>query len=205
MESRSGPEKRRTINMNEAIAEELNEVANLQGKTAYGFVNETALTAIEAHRKGFSLKEAVEAKILLDKVKKNRLILVNQDLWYYASDLAYRRRKDEWLERVYEKAKWYGLVFLDVSSNQRFQQSFKETLQYLFWDCSGFELKENEDKTLSLRAHFTPEMSLEHTHVVLRSIEGILNSAGYAIIRHVIEKGYLTVIVKQISIPSKNI
>lgn len=205
MSSTSKSEKRRTVNMSEKIAEDLNSVANIQGKTAYSLINEAAKAAIEAFDNGFTIKEAFDAKLLIDKAKKNRLILVNQDLWYYSNNIIYNEKKSEWLKEVYEKGKWYGLVFLDNSSTDTFQKTLKELFQILFWDCNGFEIQENTDKTFILKAHFTPEMSLQHTEVVLNEIEGIINSIGYAIINYNIEKGYLRIILKHVPLPQKNL
>jgi len=196
-------EKRRTVNMNEEIAYELNRVANLQGKTLYSLINEIASASIEAFRQGFSLREALEAAYLLNRAKKTRLLLVNQDLWYFASDVAYKKSRDEWLRQVYEKAKWYGRVFFDSTSTEAFIESLRQIFPNLIWDCSELELEKKYDETLSLRARFVPEMSLQHTSVLLRAVEGIFNASGYAILKYTVEPGYLASIFKCISLPEE--
>jgi len=62
--------KRKTVNMSEEVAQELNRLANLQGKTLYSLVNEAGIQAIEAHRQGFTLEEAVAAKKLVQSAKR---------------------------------------------------------------------------------------------------------------------------------------
>ncbi len=47
-------------------------------------------------------------------------------------------------------------------------------------------------------------MSLQQTEVILKAIEGILNSIGYAIINYNIEKGYLKMTLKQVELPVKS-
>lgn len=189
--------------MNEEIAGELNRIANLQGKTFYSLINEIALAAIDAFNQGFLLREAVDAKSLLDKAKRSRLLLVNQDLWYLASDLAYRRNKDEWMSQVYEKAKWYGRAFLDITSKEALIESFEQVFKNLFWDCSELAIEQGEEETFSLRAYFVPEMPLQHTSVVLRTVEGMLNASGYAILKYTIEPGYLAFIFRRVPLPDE--
>ncbi len=201
--SSSKTEKRRTVNMNEEIAEELNRVANTQGKTLYSLINELASVGIEAHRLGFSLKEAVENKNLLNRVRKARLLLVNQDLWYTASDIAYKKNKDEWLSQAYEKAKWYGRIFLDNSSEDTLVKSLGDVLHNLFWDCNEVSIQKESGDTVSMRVFFTPEMLLQHTTIVERMIEGLLNTSGYAILRHMVEPGYIALIFKRVPLPEE--
>jgi hypothetical protein len=97
----SGSERRRTVNINDKIAEELNQIANQEGKTLYSLINEIAIIGIDAYRRGFPLKDAVETRVFLDRVRKGRMLLVNQDLWYTASGIAYRKDSDGWLNRAY--------------------------------------------------------------------------------------------------------
>lgn len=199
----SKTEKRRTVNMNEEVADKLNRVANKQGKTLYNLINEIAVTDIEAYGKGFSLKEAIDTKSHLDKARKTRLLLVNQDLWYTASGIAYKKNRDDWLNQVYEKAKWYGRVFLDSTSIDTYIESLKDILYNLFWDCNEASIQREDDDTFTLRAFFTPEMLHQHTYVIMRMIEGLLNSSGYAILRYTVESGYLALIFKRVPLPEK--
>lgn len=190
--------------MNEEIADQLNRIANLQGKTLYSLINEIASVSIEAFNQSLSLKEALDAANLLNRAKKTRLMLVSQDLWYLASDIAYRRNRNEWLRQVYEKAKWYGRVFLRSTPKEAFTESLKQVFKGLFWDCSELEMEEKSDGTLSLRAHFAPEMSLQHTSMLMRAVEGILNASGYAILKYTIEPGYLASIFKRVLLPEES-
>lgn len=72
--------KRKTVNMNEDIALELNKLANSSGKTLYSLINEIGIYALEANRQGFSLEEALAANKLVRSARRSRMVLVNQDL-----------------------------------------------------------------------------------------------------------------------------
>ncbi len=194
-------DRRRTVNMSDDIAEELNRIANREGKTLYNLINEIATISIDAYRNGISLKDAVETAIFLERVKKSRLLLVNQDLWYASSGAAYRKNRDEWLNQVYGKAKWYGRVFLNDSSDESFTESLKRTLYNLFWDCNEVEIQRESEDVFRLRILFIPEMPLQHATVVLRMVEGLLNSSGFAILRYTAEQGYLAILFKRVQLP----
>jgi len=194
-------DKRRTVNINEKIAEELNRIANQEGKTLYSLINEIAVIGIDAYRRGFPLKDAVETRVFLDRVKRSRMILVNQDLWYTASGIAYRKDRNGWLNKAYEKAKWYGRLLSEESSDESFTESLRKMLYNLFWDCNEVQIRKNGEDTFDLRVFFIPEMPLQHASVVLRMVEGLLNSSGYAILRHTAEQGYLTILFKRVPLP----
>jgi|GEM_PF-2072526 len=121
--------KRRTVNMNEEIAEELNRLANSQGKTLYSLINEIGLVALESSRHGFTLNEAIQAKRVIDRAKRSRMVLINQDLWYSGSSKACRVSKNEWLKQVYDNAKWRAHVFLNSGSHAEVIASVKKLVE----------------------------------------------------------------------------
>src|SRR5882672_5940018 len=86
--------------MSEDIAQELNRLANLQRKTFFSLVNEIGLNALEANKNGFTLEDAVAAKKLMQRARKSRMVLVNQDLWYFASSQALKASKNRWLKQI---------------------------------------------------------------------------------------------------------
>src|SRR5580658_533881 len=96
--------RRKTVNMNEDIAQELNKLANIQGKTLYSLINELGVCALEANKNGFGLEEAVKAKKLVERAKRSRMMLVNQDLWYFASSQAMRMSSTKWVKKIHDCA-----------------------------------------------------------------------------------------------------
>jgi len=187
--------------MSNDVAEELNQIANIQGKTLYSLINELTTFGIEAYRQGFSIKEAIEAKTFLNKAIKSRLLFVNQDMWYNASSIIYKKNKEEWLNQAYEKAKWYGKVFLGKIPENIFIEMFREALKKLFLDCNEIYIKKEEKDTYNLKAIFSPEMPLQHTFVIMRMIEGLLNSSGYAILKYTVEQGYISMMFRCLHLP----
>jgi len=196
--------RRKTVNMSEDIAQELNRLANAQGKTLYSLVNEIGIQAIEAHRQGFSLEQAVAAKKVVESAKKSRKVLVNQDMWYFASAQAMKGAKSRWLKLVQESAQWDANVYLAKGSAQdvdaEFVRSVKALLADYFWDCSdvSIEEKKGEPGSLSLRAAFVPEMPLEHTQALFKAFEGMFNSRGYVATDTTVEPGFLIVSFKKV-------
>jgi hypothetical protein len=198
--------KRKTVNMNEDIAQELNMLANLQGKTLYSLINEIGASALEANRHGFSLEEAVAAKKVAESARKSRMVLVNQDLWYFASTQAAKASKGKWLKLIRDGAQWQANVHLTGSSNVEFTESVGKLVKDYFWDCSEVRITEGQGgETLALRLAFVPEMPLEHTQGLFKAFEAMFNAHGYIATSSTVEPGFLAVSFKRIkeSIPAR--
>jgi len=191
--------KRRTVNMNEDIAQELVRLANMEGKTLYSLINELGLFALEAHRLGYSPREAAKARVVEDRAKKSRMMLVNQDLWYTASSEASRGVKKKWTKAITENAKWQADVFLNKASEEEFLQSLRDYASDFLWDCSEFLLEKRKGDEFFLKAVFVPEMPLEHTSVVFKALEVMFNSGGYVITDSAVRAGFLTATFKRVS------
>ena len=176
--------------MTEEIVEKLNAIANVQGKTLYGLLNELGLLALEAHASKIDLSEALKAKKLFDRAKRTRLILVNQDSWYLASSKSYKSSKTEWLEHIYKNAKWYADLSINQNSREEKLRSLEKFIDELFWDCTDMKM-DQEDGNLRLKLAFVPEMSIEHTSVLFKQVEGVCNAIGYVVLDHTINPGVI--------------
>lgn len=198
--------KRKTVNMSEEVAHELNRLANLQGRTLYSIINEAGIQAIEAYKQGFSLEEAVEAKKLVLSAKRSRMLLVNQDLWYFASSQAMKHSpRDRWTKMVRNSAQWEAnfLVPGDRGSEELTEEQFvASTIRFVetfFWDCSEIRLeREKVGEGLVLRIAFVPEMPQEHTLGLFKGFEGMFNARGYVATSSTVKPGFLKVSFKRI-------
>jgi len=185
--------------MNEDIAQELNRLANLSGKTLYSLVNEIGVFAIEASKNGFTLEDAVRARKLVERAKRSRMVLVNQDLWYFASTQALRASKSRWLKRVQDCAQWQSNVFLASSGDKEFIDSMRGFLADFFWDCAESRIDEVDGtRHLSMRLAFVPEMPRDHAQGLFKAFEEMFNSHGYAAIDSTVEPGFLKVSFKKV-------
>src|SRR5271169_952779 len=192
--------RRKTVNMNEEIAQELNRLANLQGKTLYSLINEIGLYALEANKNGFSLEDAVKAKKLEQRERRSRMVVVNQDLWYFASSQAMRTSKKKWLDLIRDYAQWQANVFLTGQNDTEFIESVKRLLADFFWDCGEARLEEGRrGEDLALRLAFVPEMPLGHTQGLSKAFEGMFNAHGYMATDSIIEPGFLSIAFKKVN------
>ena len=193
--------KRKTVNMNEEIAQELNRLANMSGKTLYSLINEIGVYALEANKQGFSLEDAVKARKLMQSARKSRMILVNQDLWYFASSEAMKASKPKWLKLIRDSAQWQANVFLNGSTEAEFVDSVRRLLTDFFWDCGDARLEKGQHgEDLALRLAFVPEMPLEHTEGLFKAFEGMFNAHGYAAIDSTVEPGFLMISFKKVAV-----
>ncbi len=194
------PGRRKTVNMSEDVAQELNRVANSQGKTLYSLINEIGLCALEASKHGFSLEDAVTAKKSAQSARRSRMLLVNQDMWYFASSQAMRASRKRWLKLIRDSSQWQANVFLTGSSAAEFIDSVRRLLADFYWDCGEVRLEEGEGgQNLLLTLAFVPEMPLEHTQGLFKAFEGMFNSHGYLVTDSMVEPGFLTVEFKRVS------
>jgi hypothetical protein len=184
--------------MSEEIAQELNKLANAQGRTLYSLVNELGLAALEASKRGFTIEEALKAKIVMERAKRARMVLVNQDLWYLASSEASRAIKNKWLKETYSASQWQANVFLSGQGGKDFIESLRLHISDYFWDCGDAKLEERVDGNLSIRLVFVPEMPLEHTKVLFKVFEGMLNAHGYVATESTVEAGFLTAMFRRL-------
>jgi hypothetical protein len=203
--------KRKTVNMNEEVARELNQLANSQGKTLYSLVNEIGLCALEANKKGFTLDDAMKAKDIFDRAKKSRMLLVNQDLWYLGSSEAAKSIRNKWLKETYATAQWQANVFLNSGAGGvEFVDSLRTHISDYFWDCSEANLEQQANGNLVIRLVFVPEMPSEHTKVLFKFLEGMLNAHGYVATSSTVEAGFMTATFKRVvpvpaAIPARNV
>jgi len=191
--------KRKTVNMNEDIAQELNRLANLQGKTLYSLINEIGLCALGANKNGFSLEDAVTAKKMVQRARRSRMVIVNQDLWYFASSQAMRTSKKKWLDLIRAYAQWQANVFLTGANDSEFVESVRRLLSDFFWDCGEAKLEEGRrGENLDLKLAFVPEMPLGHTQGLFKTFEGMFNAHGYVATDSTVEPGFLTIAFKKV-------
>ena len=191
--------KRKTVNMNEEVARELNQLANAQGKTLYSLVNEIGLCALGASKRGFTLDDAMRAKDILDRAKKSRMLLVNQDLWYLGSSEAAKSIKNKWLKETYATSQWQANVFLTSQGGVEFVDSLRTHISDYLWDCSEVNLEQQENGNLAIRLVFVPEMPSEHTQVLFKFLEGMLNAHGYVGTTSTVEAGFMTATFKRVA------
>lgn len=191
--------RRKTVNMNEEIAQELNRLANMQGKTLYSLINEIGACALKANASGFSLDDSIEAKKLMERARRSRMVLVNQDLWYFASSQALLASKNKWLKRIHDCAQWQANVFLAGQSDKEFVESVRRFVADFLWDCSEVKIDETDGDNLTLRLAFIPEMPLEHTQGLFKAFEEMFNAHGYVATDSTVEPGFLTLCFKRIN------
>ncbi|MDA4115443.1 MAG: hypothetical protein OK442_02675 [Thaumarchaeota archaeon] len=191
--------KRKTVNMNEDIAQELNKLANLSGKTLYSLINEIGIYALEANRQGFSLEDALAAKKMVQRARRSRMVLVNQDLWYFASSQAMKASQSKWLKLIRDSAQWQANVFLTSSTEKEFIESVRKLLTDFFWECGDVKLEPQGADGLAMRLAFVPEMPLEHTQGLFKAFEGMFNAHGYVVTESMVKPGFLTITFKKVN------
>ncbi|MDG6979433.1 MAG: hypothetical protein JRN51_08425 [Nitrososphaerota archaeon] len=198
--------KRKTVNMGEGIAQELNRLANLEGKTLYSLINEMGAQALEANSLGFSLDDAIAAKRLVDGAKRSRMMIVNQDMWYFASALAMKASRRKWTKMVADTAQWQASVLLErngASGIKELLRSIRRFVEDFIWDCTEFRVDEVDESQgiFTIRLALVPETPLDTTRAVFKTLEVMVNQYGCVAVKSGMQPGFFTASFKRVESP----
>ncbi|MDG7021635.1 MAG: hypothetical protein JRN23_06865 [Nitrososphaerota archaeon] len=198
--------KRKTVNMGEGIAQDLNRLANLEGKTLYSLINEMGAQALEAKSLGFGLDDAIAAKRLVDGAKRSRMVIVNQDMWYFASAQAMKASRRRWTKMVADTAQWQASVFLErngASGVKELLRSIRRFIEDFIWDCTEFRVEQVDESqgTFMIRMALVPETPLDTTQAVFKTLEVLVNQCGFVAVRSVMQPGFFTAAFKRVENP----
>lgn len=189
--------------MGEGIAQDLNRLANIEGKTLYSLINEIGAQALEAKALGFGLDQAISAKRLVESAKRSRMVLVNQDMWYFASAQAMKASQRRWMKMVADTAQWQASVFLEGGGDpgvKEMLQSVRRFVERFVWDSTEFTV-EREDEAkgfFSFRLALVPETPLDTTRAVFKTLEVMANQRGYVAVSSALQPGFFTASFKRL-------
>ncbi|RLI25479.1 MAG: hypothetical protein DRO52_03965 [Candidatus Hecatellales archaeon] len=164
------------------------EISNRRGKSFYGFVNEIFEQAIKADEMDSTLPEILEKYRFIETLRKAGAVMVTLDLLNYCLDRLLETQSKSLLEKWYEAGVWYGKYLSAKFENPL--EALTKTLNIYFWEVTETRLSSNSDGTATLKI-IAPNQSQEHTELLARFIEGVVNSLNYKVSRREFWRGII--------------
>jgi hypothetical protein len=170
---------RKTFAARDDLLEELSKFAKQSGTPLFTLVNEVFEVALEAKRRGVSLRETLEGKTAFEKVKSLGFIEVPEVLWRDLLEDAYALSGEAVLKKHYEAGRWLAKR-LASRSRPNAVEELKSILEATAWNAVDFTIKVGSDAVdVEL---VNPRFSKAHADAFSRFLEGCLEELGYEIV-----------------------
>ncbi|MEM3736580.1 MAG: hypothetical protein QXJ75_00595 [Candidatus Bathyarchaeia archaeon] len=176
------------------LLQKIIEIANKDGKSVYGFVNEIFEQAIRADELKLSLSEVVEFYSLIEIMKKAGAVITPADTLDHLISRLYPLEKESLQERWYLSGVWYG-KYLSTRFNDALGV-FKKLLEACIWNISEANLSINNDGTISLRC-VAPNQSRESTELFSKFLKGVFSALNYKAIKEEFWRGIILMELKR--------
>jgi len=163
------------------------EISNRRGKTVYGFVNEIFEQAIKADELDATLPEILEKYVFTETLRKAGAVMVTLDLINYCVDRLMENHSEDLLKKWYESGVWYGRYL--SAKFEKPLEALAKTLNMYFWEISEVRLSNSNGKT-SIKI-IAPSQKQEHTELLAKFVEGVVNSLNYKVERKEFWRGII--------------
>jgi len=161
------------------LLERLMRISNREGKTLYSFVSEILEQALRVYESKHTLEEVVDFFELMETQKASGAVITPVDVLTYLIGELYPSGKDVLCERWYESGRWYGKYLVDRFHNQDQVDALGKLLAVTRWDLKEVLVKE-EGGVVKVRC-VSPLLPLENTELLVRFVEGVMDSLGYKV------------------------
>jgi len=161
------------------LLERLMRISNREGKTLFSFVSEIFEQALRVYEAKHNLQEVVDFFELMETQKASGAVITPLDVLTYLIGELYPSGKEVLCERWYESGQWYGKYLLDRFHNQNQVDALGKLLSVTRWDLKEVLVKE-EDGVVKVRC-VSPLLPLENTELLVRFVEGVMDSLGYKV------------------------
>lgn len=171
------------------ILERLMKISNRQGKTLYSLVSEIFEQALRVYDSERTLQEVVDTFELIETQRASGAVITPADVLTYLIDAVYPSGKEELLERWYESGRWYGKYLLDRFNNRDHVEAIEKILKVIRWDLKEVHVNYESD-VVKVRC-VSPLLPVENTVLILKFIEGVMDSLGYELVKEDHLKGLI--------------
>ena len=171
------------------LLERIMRISNREGKTLYSFVSEIFEQALRVYESKHTLQEVVDFFELMETQKASGAVITPVDVLTYLIGEVYPSRKGVLQEKWYESGQWYGKYLLDRFHNQNHVEALGKLLAVTRWDVREARVEE-ESGVVKVRC-VSPLLPLENTELLVRFVEGVMDSLGYRTVKEDFMKGII--------------
>ncbi len=162
----------------EDLVSRLSEASNREGKSFIDFVTQALEQALRAHRMNRSLKEIVDFYKLIMMQKEAGLIIVPSETLNRLIEMLYPEKKEVLHEIWFDSGVLYGKYLAAKIKDEDPIVKLEEILKVIGWNLKEVEFKRMDGGSISFKCvSFT--LPLEDTVLLMKFIEGVMNSLGY--------------------------
>lgn len=171
------------------LLERLMRISNREGKTLYSFVSEIFEQALRVYESKHTLQEVVDFFELMETQKASGAVITPVDVLTYLIGELYPSGREVLCKRWYESGQWYGKYLLDRFHNQNQVETLGKLLEVTRWDLREVRVEE-EGGVVRVRC-VSPLLPLENTELLVRFVEGVMDSLGYKVRKEDFMKGII--------------
>ena len=159
------------------LVTKLMKISNKEGKTFYNFTSEIFEQALRVQEMNQSLQEVVDFFELMEIQRAAGAVIIPVDILTYIINSLYASDKEAFQEKWYESGQWYGKYLTSKFHDRNPVKAFGDLLAVSRWDLNEVSVAE-EDGGVRMRC-VSPLLPKENTEVLLKFIEGVMDSLGY--------------------------
>ncbi|MEM1545246.1 MAG: hypothetical protein QXY40_01210 [Candidatus Methanomethylicia archaeon] len=178
------------------LLEKIYAVSAKEGKTPFLYINEIFEQALRAHDMGKSLRQVIDAYIMIETVKNAGSTIISSESLHAIIQKIYENSTDELKKKWLETGGWYGKYILAKFGELKNPEELKNLLEAYLWDMNEIHLVRLDGKLL-LRC-ISPHQPIELTELSASFLEGVMSALGYKCIRKDIVKGVILMEFKSI-------
>ena len=167
---------------------EATKITAKEGRTLFSFTNEIFEQAIKAYKMSVTLSEALEFYKMINIGKSAGYIVLPYDVFKFMTEELYGKRQKELLKVWWSSGFWSG-NYLKVKFDDDIFKALKQFFKTLMWGFEDFSIKFENDK-IDVKC-FSSNLTSECTEMLVKYLEGIFESLGFATKKNVCLKGII--------------
>jgi predicted hydrocarbon binding protein len=171
------------------LLEKIYAVSAKEGKTPFLYISEIFEQALRAHDIGKSLRQVIDAYIMIETVKNSGSTIISSESLYTIIQKIYGDGSDELRRKWFETGEWYGKYILAKFGELKNPEELKNLIEAYLWDMNEIHLVRIEDKAV-LKC-ISPHQPLELTELSASFLEGVMSALGYKCVRKDVVKGVI--------------
>jgi hypothetical protein len=168
------------------LVDKVGKLAEKQGFTLFGMVNDLLDLALKADSMGISLKEAVDSFELAKEVRDASFTLVLESLLYETAELAYEKASEEALKTWFDAGVWVAQRYIARGAKDPLA-AYEQELKVFGWNIPGISLTRS-GSDVSFRI-LSPRFSEAYTILFNRYLQGVLEGSGYQVTFNEVGRG----------------
>lgn len=177
------------------LLEKAIKITAKEGRTMLSFTNEIFEQALRAYEMGVIPKEIVDFYALLKLGKNTGAVALPKDILNYMIDIAYKVDEDNVLKKWYESGVWIGKYLSVIFGEEDETSILRKIIKMYIWDITDFSVQMRNDK-IEIRCA-SPILTTEHTKMLAKFLEGILNTLNFRLLKNECLKGIILMVAEK--------